>query len=164
MFDTSPFALLCQIEQRCVALATPLPSPQKVVQHWSGVGFRLGQRLHVAPPGVKAWVKGVANLRGRLLPVLDLCDFLGTVSASQRKQRRVLVIEHAQTFVGLLVDDVFGMQHFPQESFEPQATELGTLEAEISPFIGGVFRREQPWFVFSPHALLADSKFLQVAA
>jgi len=177
---SSPFALLCQLEQRYLAMAAPLPSPQKVVQHWSGIGFRLGQRLHTAPmsevteilyqppctslPGVKSWVKGVANLRGRLLPILDLCSFFGWPSASQRKQHRVLVVEHGQTFVGLLVDEVFGMQHFPLDSFDGQSAELHQLEASISPFVHGVFQREQPWFVFSPHDLLADTQFLQVAA
>jgi len=177
---SSPFALLCQLEQRYLAMAAPLPAPQQVVQYWSGIGFRLGQRLHTAPmgevteilyqppctslPGVKSWVKGVANLRGRLLPILDLSGFLGWPSASQRKQHRVLVVEHGQTFVGLLVDEVFGMQHFPLDSFDTQAAELNQLEAPIRPFIHGLFRRERSWFVLSPHDLLSDTQFLQVAA
>jgi len=177
--DSSPFALLCQLEQRALALAAPLPSPEEVVQHFSGIGFRLERRLYVvsigevteilyqppctALPGVKSWVKGIANLRGRLLPVLDLCDFLAQPSASPRKQHRVLVVEQGETLVGLLVNEVFGMQHFLLDSFEPQAPELSTLEAEISPFIEGVFRNQQPWLLFDPQALLADSRFLQVA-
>jgi hypothetical protein len=39
------------------------------------------------------WVKGVANLRGRLLPIMDLCGFSAELSPL-RKQRRVLVVEH----------------------------------------------------------------------
>jgi len=170
--DSAPFALLCQLEQRALALAAPLPSPEEVVQHFSGIGFRLGQRRYVvsmsdvteilyqppctALPGVKGWVK--------LLPVLDLCGFLAQPSASPRKQHRVLVVEQGETLVGLLVDEVFGMQHFLLDSFEPQAAELNRLEAEISPFIEGVFRHQQPWLLFDPHTLLADSRFLQVAA
>jgi len=175
-----PFTLLHQMEQRCLAFAAPLPSPQEVAQSWSGIGFRLGQRLYVAPmeevaeilyqppctglPGVKSWVKGVANLRGRLLPVLDLCGFLGLSRGSSRKQHRVLVVEQEETFVGLLVDEVFGMQHFLLDNFEEQAAELNSLEAKVRTFIYGVFRNEQSWFVFSPYALIADARFLQVAA
>ena len=80
----TPFQLLFEIDQRCRALAAGLPAQQQVVQSWSGIGFRMGERLFVAPmgevsevlheprytslPGVKSWVKGVANVRGRLLP------------------------------------------------------------------------------------------------
>ncbi len=73
---------------------------------------------HAAPlmPGVKPWVKGVANLRGRLLPVMDLGGFLGLELSKARKQRRVLVVEYNDLFVGLLVDEVVGMQHFAQDA------------------------------------------------
>ncbi|MFO2170734.1 hypothetical protein QOU18_25790, partial [Pseudomonas aeruginosa] len=39
----------------------------------------------------------------------------------------------------------------------------GLLEAALQPFIHGVFHREQPWLVFSPHALAQHQGFLDVA-
>lgn len=85
----TPFQLLVDIDQRCRRLAAGLPAQQEAVQSWSGIGFRMGGRFFVAPmgevgevlheprytqlPGVKTWVKGVANVRGRLLPIMDLC-------------------------------------------------------------------------------------------
>ncbi len=105
----TPFQLLVDIDQRCRRLAAGLPAQQEAVQSWSGIGFRMGGRFFVAPmgevgevlheprytqlPGVKTWVKGVANVRGRLLPIMDLCGFLGTELSPLRKQRRVLVVE-----------------------------------------------------------------------
>lgn len=93
MSAQTPFQILLEIDQRCRALAAGLPSQQAAVQTWSGIGFRMGERLFVAPmgevgevlheprytllPGVKSWVKGVANVRGRLLPIMDLCGFFG---------------------------------------------------------------------------------------
>ncbi|MDH4565795.1 chemotaxis protein CheW [Pseudomonas sp. BN414] len=172
----SPFQLLFEIDQRCRALAAGLPAQQQVVQSWSGIGFRMGERLFVAPmgevsevlheprhtslPGVKTWVKGVSNVRGRLLPVMDLCGFFGSELSPLRKQRRVLVVDHQEIFAGLIVDEVFGMQHFLVDSF---SEELPPLEASIQPFIHGVFHREQPWLVFSPHALAQHQEFLEVA-
>ncbi|MEW3750906.1 chemotaxis protein CheW [Pseudomonas aeruginosa] len=159
----TPFQLLVDIDQRCRRLAAGLPAQQEAVQSWSGIGFRMGGRFFVAPmgevgevlheprytqlPGVKTWVKGVANVRGRLLPIMDL-------------QRRVLVVEHLDVFAGLIVDEVFGMQHFPVDTFSEQ---LPPLEAALQPFIHGVFHREQPWLVFSPHALAQHQGFLDVA-
>ncbi|WP_375740939.1 chemotaxis protein CheW [Pseudomonas boanensis] len=172
----TPFQLLFEIDQRCRALAAGLPAQQQVVQSWSGIGFRMGERLFVAPmgevaevlheprytlmPGVKNWVKGVANVRGRLLPIMDLCAFFGTELSPLRKQRRVLVVDHQEIFAGLIVDEVFGMQHFLVDSF---SEELPPLETAVEPFIHGVFRREQPWLVFSPHALAQHQAFLEVA-
>ncbi|MGU5267570.1 chemotaxis protein CheW [Pseudomonas aeruginosa] len=172
----TPFQLLVDIDQRCRRLAAGLPAQQETVQSWSGIGFRMGGRFFVAPmgevgevlheprytqlPGVKTWVKGVANVRGRLLPIMDLCGFLGTELSPLRKQRRVLVVEHLDVFAGLIVDEVFGMQHFPVDTFSEQ---LPPLEAALQPFIHGVFHREQPWLVFSPHALAQHQGFLDVA-
>lgn len=172
----TPFQILLDIDQRCRALAAGLPSQQAAVQTWSGIGFRMGERLFVAPmgevgevlheprytqlPGVKDWVKGVANVRGRLLPVMDLCGFFGNELSPLRKLRRVLVIDHQDIFAGLTVDEVFGMQHFPVDTFSEQ---LPPLEASLRPFIHGVFQREQPWLVFSPQALAQDQAFLDVA-
>ena len=172
----TPFQQLLELDKRCRTYAAGLPSQQEAVQTWGGIGFRMGGRLFVAPigevgeilqeprytllPGVKSWVKGVANVRGRLLPVMDLCGYFGLELSALRKQRRVLVVDHQEVFAGLTVDEVFGMQHFAVEAF---SEELPPIEASIQPFIHGVFQREQPWLVFSPHALATHQAFLDVA-
>ena len=169
------FELLLQIDQRCRLLAADLPSQPTRQDRWSGIGFRLGEHWYVAPmgevgevlhepafthlPGVKPWVKGVANLRGRLLPIMDLCGLLGHELSTARKQRRVLVVEHDDVFAGLLVDEVFGLQHFAQDSLEP----IEALSGPIAPFIKGRFQREQNWQVFSPFALVRSQGFMNVA-
>jgi twitching motility protein PilI len=76
-----------------------------------------------------------------------------------RKQRRVLVVEHNDVFAGLMVDEVFGLQHFAQDSLEP----VDTLGGPIAPFIKGRFQREQTWQVFSPFALVQSQSFMHVA-
>ncbi|MHC8302923.1 chemotaxis protein CheW [Pseudomonas sp. ZS1P83] len=174
------FELLLQIDQRCRLLAADLPSQPTRQDSWSGIGFRLGEHWYVAPmgevsevlheprftqlPGVRTWVKGVANLRGRLLPIIDLCGFfsgheLGHELSAVRRQRRVLVVEHNDVFAGLMVDEVFGLQHFAQDSLE----RVDTLSGPIAPFIKGRFQREQNWQVFSPFALAQSQSFMHVA-
>ena len=171
------FELLLQIDQRCRLLAADLPSQLTRNHGWSGIGFRLGERWYVAPmgevsevlheprctqlPGVKPWVKGVANLRGSLLPIMDLCGFLGGQLSAPRKQRRVLVVDYKELFVGLMVDEVLGMQHFDQARFEPVS--LDTQDGPAGAFIKGQFEREQRWQVFSPFALAQSARFMDVA-
>ncbi len=172
------FEMLLEIDQRCRLLAADLPSQETRLQTWSGIGFRIGEHCFVAPmgeiaevlheprqtvlPGVKSWVRGVANLRGRLLPVMDLRAFFGHELSAPRKQRRVLVIEHRELFAGLLVDEVLGMQHFSQDSLQLGAQ--GLAEMQIGAFVKGRFEREQVWWVFSPFALAEAAEFLNVAA
>ncbi|OLF50947.1 chemotaxis protein CheW [Pseudomonas chlororaphis] len=171
------FELLLEIDQRCRLLAADLPSQETRQHGWSGIGFRLGEHWYVAPmgevsevlheprytllPGVKPWVKGVANLRGRLLPIMDLCGFFGHELSALRKQRRVLVVEHKEVFAGLMVDEVAGMQHFQQSRLETGADD--GEQGGIAPYLRGYFPCEPVWRVFSPFALAQSPGFLDVA-
>lgn len=171
------FEMLLDIDRRCRSLAAGLPLQETHQQEWSGIGFRMGDQRFVAPigeiaeilhepryaalHGVKPWVLGVANLRGRLLPLMDLCGFFGHELSAVRKQRRVLVVEHQDMLTGLLVDEVFGMQHFSQMSLISEAQ--GTPDPRVAPFLRGQFIREQAWLVFSPWALVQSADFMDVA-
>lgn len=171
------FQLLADIDQRCRTLAAGLPFQETRQQDWSGIGFRMGGRCYVASmgevseilhepryaalPGVKPWVRGIANLRGRLLPIIDLCAYFGHELSPVRKQRRVLVVDHHDSFVGLLVDEVLGLQHFSQASLMPR--QEAQADDNIAAFICGQFLRDQAWLVFSPWALAQAPGFKDVA-
>jgi twitching motility protein PilI len=107
MSDLKAFAILTALAQRSQAVAVDLPARENAQTHWNGLGFSLlGQRF-VTPmsevaelmrlptvtrlPGVKPFVIGVANVRGRLMAILDLAMFFGTSSALPRGLRRVLL-------------------------------------------------------------------------
>ncbi|HEX3908469.1 MAG TPA: chemotaxis protein CheW [Mycobacteriales bacterium] len=59
-------------------------------------------------PGVPAWLAGVANWRGRILPILDLRSLLGAVATEPNRSSRLLVLTDRGTLVGVLVDAVEG--------------------------------------------------------
>ena len=167
-----PFDLLRQLAQQCRSQAIGLPAQDVVSETWSGVGFQpmvaamgevaeiLHEPRYTALPRVKSWVRGVANVRGRLLPIIDLSRFFGATVNAPRKQRRVLVLDRDDLFVGLLVDELLGMQHFPVTSF---TTELPTIEQGFRPFVVGAYVQEQVSLVFNFRALARDQAFLDVA-
>jgi twitching motility protein PilI len=174
----TPYERLVQIDALCRGQSVGLPAQQEMAQTWSGIGFRIADQHFVAPmtevaevlheprytllPGVKKWVSGVANVRGRLLPVMDLCGFFGTQLSSAKKLRRLLVVEHRDVFAGLTVDAVFGMQYFAVDSYSETVPDI---HAAFAPFVQGAFVRDQrSWLVFSPHALACDKDFLDVVA
>lgn len=172
-----PFDLLQQLAGHCRRQAIGLPAQDIVSETWSGVGFRLaGQPMvaamgevseilheprYTALPRVKTWVRGVANVRGRLLPIIDLSRFFDATVSTPRKQRRVLVLDRDDLFVGLLVDELLGMQHFPVNCF---STELPTIEEGFRPFVVGAYVQESvSSLVFNFRALARDQAFLDVA-
>jgi purine-binding chemotaxis protein CheW len=59
-----------------------------------------------AVPQAPAFVEGVINLRGRIIPVVDLRDRFGMASGELTKASRIVVCEAAGTRVGLVVDGV----------------------------------------------------------
>ncbi len=176
MSEIHPFDLLQQLAERCLRMARGLPAQEVVSETWSGIGFRLaGQPMvaslgevseilheprYTALPRVKPWVRGVANVRGRLLPIIDLSHFFGATVRAPRKQRRVLVLDRDELFVGLLVDELFGMQHFPVNSF---TTSVPALAEQFRSFVVGAYTGEQVSMIFNFQALARDQAFLDVA-
>lgn len=168
---------LRDIEAAVFRHAQPLPLQGDARPAWQGMGFQVGGlRLlsamgevaevlklpKVAPlPGVKSWVAGVANVRGRLIPVIDLHDFLGMLPTLPRTQWRVLVVEDRDLVAGLLVEQSLGIQHFLEETFEEApADALGAL----APYLRGAFRRGgRIYYDVELASILRDEKFLDVA-
>lgn len=59
-------------------------------------------------PGAPGWLAGVANWRGRLLPVLDLRTLLGAPGAPLGTSARLLVLSLDGVSAGIVVDSVEG--------------------------------------------------------
>lgn len=173
------FTTLAGLAKQTRDNARGLPGQVEIKPHWSGIGFSLFGRHFVAPmgevsemldiphytqlPGVQSWVRGLANVRGRLLPLTDTAVYLGGHLESPRRQRRILVIEVGEIYSGLIVDAVYGMQHFPVDSYVPEM--VGIEHAAMLPYLQGSFREDtgRDWAVFSPWAMLRDERFFQAA-
>ena len=54
-------------------------------------------------PGAKPWIRGLANVRGQLLPIVDLRQFLGSGITPVTRNTRVVVVNHREIPAGLLV-------------------------------------------------------------
>ena len=173
------YATLLGVADKVRLTAKGLPAQVDIKPHWSGIGFALFGRRFVAPisevsemleiphytqlPGVQTWIRGLANVRGRLLPLTDLAAFLGGRLEAPRRNRRALVVEVDEIYSGLMVDGVLGMQHFPVDSYVPEMA--GIEHHEMVPFLQGSFREEngKDWVVFSPWQLVRSEKFFQAS-
>lgn len=61
-------------------------------------------------PGTQPWLLGVANVRGNLVPVIDLARFLFGERTLSTERTRLLVVRQGAGSVALMVDEVFGQR------------------------------------------------------
>ena len=88
-------------------------------------------------PQAPAHVRGVTNLRGRILPVVELRSRLGLEPATTTPRSRIVVVEVADRVLGLLVDAVLQVAKVPADTVAPPPEEI--LSAD-SGYLGGVAR------------------------
>ncbi len=173
-----PIILLHRIEQRSSENAHSLPQQLDVKSTWDGIAFTVGTTPMVAPleqvreilthvtisriPGAKDWVMGVSNVRGNLLPILDLKGFLSGTLSKMTRRSRILVIQHKGINAGLAVDEVLGMRHFLVEEF---SQDVSAADASYHNYLTGSYRQSGfCWVVFDIHKLIETPEFVNVAA
>lgn len=171
-----PFELLLEMERRAVRVAAGRGLETGVQTEWVGVAFRIGEHLFVSAraqvreiltypgvtrvPGSKSWLKGLANVRGQLLPVADMNEFFGGEETLPGRATRVVAINHDEIPAGLLVDEVRGFRRFHRDEMR-----TGNAPAPaFAPFVTGVFERgEERWYVMDLMRLAESQTFLQAA-
>jgi twitching motility protein PilI len=178
MSSSAPFDYLLELSEQIRPFEPSLPSKEDIKTSWAGIGFKiLGQRM-IAPlgevvemlpvppatrlPGVQSWVIGLANVRGRLLPLFDLEEFFGGQLGSNRNKHRVLVLEMGELFAGLVVSEVYGMQYFPDDL---APTALPESLQHLAAYSKGAYELNALlWMSFSPFNLVRDPRFFNAAA
>lgn len=115
------------------------------------VGFRIGNETFgvrislvreivrlpeiTAVPNAPDYIEGVINLRGKIIPVMDLRKKFGQTDIQRDKKNRILVVELDGKLVGLIVNAASEVLKIPPSEIEPPATML--REGETS-FVTGV--------------------------
>jgi len=164
----------CKSRERTDAIPTAVVKQED----WQGLAFTLdGVRVISAMdeirellpypdsvttvPGSKDWMLGLANVRGELLPIIDLQHFIGAAPVPMSDQARVLVIRNLGTSTGLLVGSVQGMRHLPVDKRIPDAK----FEGALGKYVYDVFGLEDGvWPVFSMAGLVNDRRFMNATA
>lgn len=87
-----------------------------------------------AIPNVKDYVKGVINLRGRIVPVISLRCFFGSEEVPFTKSSRIVVIHHQEEAVGIIVDRVNKVTTF--SDIQPPPERVGGVQGNFFTGIG----------------------------
>jgi twitching motility protein PilI len=113
-------------------------------------------------PGSKRWLLGIANLRGHLLPLIDIKLLLGSGRTTLRRATRVISVNHREVPAGLVVDEVLGFRRFMDHEYSNEAAK--TI-VRCESFLGGTYKRgDDSWPVFNLFDLVESKMFLQAAA
>jgi purine-binding chemotaxis protein CheW len=71
-----------------------------------------------AVPNTPSFVEGVINMRGKVIPVIDLRKRLKLTTKQIEKKTRILNIEIDNKFIGFIVDEVTGVITIPSNIIE----------------------------------------------
>lgn len=113
-------------------------------------------------PGVKRWLLGIANLRGKVISVTDLRDFLTGRPTTRLPGSQIVVVRAGEWDYGLLADEIIGMRHFGPQHRLPS---LDNVDEGLHPYVSeGFSNNNQHWLVFDTGKLLADPGFLNAAS
>ncbi|WP_149476505.1 chemotaxis protein CheW [Oceanobacillus polygoni] len=86
-------------------------------------------------PQTLPYVKGVINLRGVVIPIIDLRLRFGMKETAFDANKRIIIAQINEMEVGLIVDAANDVIDIPQESIEPAPEVIGTVNAD---YIEGV--------------------------
>lgn len=70
-------------------------------------------------PQTPAYIKGVINLRGAVLPIMDLAERLGLPATRHSERSVIIVVKVGSRMVGLLVDAVSDILTITEDSIQP---------------------------------------------
>jgi len=92
-------------------------------------------------PNSPAYMEGVINLRGRVLPVLNLRKRLGLADKEMSNASRIVVTEVGSKVIGLLVDAVSHVIKIPAASVEPAPAEVLEVDTDYITGVGKLMDR-----------------------
>jgi twitching motility protein PilI len=194
----TPFDVLADYERRSLAHVAGLPEQIDAPGMWRGVGYRIGShRLasgfeevleiltlpSVTPvPGAQPWLLGLANVRGSLLPVVDLKQFLEGERTVLHEGQRILLVRQSGGNIAVLIDELYGQRSFMEEqplqenALQESPPEAG--QADTGPAVAGSFQSGRyqhfvdrayrldgaTWGIFSLDRLTRTPEFRQAAS
>jgi purine-binding chemotaxis protein CheW len=140
------------------------------------VAFRVAGEMHGLPiaeiaeiskpfettpvPRTADFVLGIGNVRGIVVPVLDLPRRLQLGPCRRQRSTRILIVQHERELYGLVVDEVLGVVPIAPEDLEEAP---GAIAGTRGEFIAALARQEREIMVILElAAVLRSVDFLAI--
>ncbi len=87
-------------------------------------------------PGAPDFIEGVINLRGAVVPVVDLRTRFGLPEAANGRKKVIITVELTGLYLGLIVDKVTDVTKIAQAAIEPPSPLLTSMDTAYLRGIG----------------------------
>jgi purine-binding chemotaxis protein CheW len=112
-------------------------------------------------PNAPGYVLGVMNLRGTVIPTIDLAYRLGMAPAERSERSAIVVVEAGAEIIGLLVDHVTDMLSVSAEQLQPVPDVVSSFDSR---FCDGIITHAEGMICFINVQRLFGGESLSEAA
>ncbi len=91
-------------------------------------------------PQAPDYVKGILNLRGQIVTVIDLGKKLGLSMTDMGTHTRNIIVNSNNEYIGLLVDQIGDVERTDRDKIEPPPANIGGLQGK---YFEGVFKKDK---------------------
>lgn len=107
-------------------------------------------------PNTPDYIEGVINLRGAVIPIIDLRKRMGMMNTEATKDTRIIVLEISGKTIGFIVDGVKEVLRIPANIIEPPPALVGGISSE---YITGVGKLEDRLLLLLDLEKIVDISF-----
>ncbi len=86
-------------------------------------------------PGIPNYVAGIANIRGRIVSILNLKMLLGITSKGITELNRIIILKYNKMEFGILADSILGSRSIQSGLLAPKPA---TLQGDASRYVKGI--------------------------
>ncbi|HHY37104.1 MAG TPA: purine-binding chemotaxis protein CheW [Firmicutes bacterium] len=91
-------------------------------------------------PNSPEFIKGIINLRGKVIPIVDLGRRFGLTPGADTGEQRFIVVEVRGNTVGIIVDSVTEVLAVAEENIKPPVENFASFDAR---YISGILALEE---------------------
>ena len=95
-------------------------------------------------PKAPFFVEGVINLRGRIIPIVDMRKRFGLPKAEQNRDNRIMVLESGGQNIGVIIDAVTEVLRIPSDSIEPPSN---IVVSAASDYLLGIAKHDKSMII-----------------
>ena len=132
----------------------PIASVQEIV--------RVPEQL-IRVPKAPSFVEGVINLRGTVLPVIDLRLRLGLKQVERTDRQRIMVFLISDVRTGFIVDQVAEVLRIPKAAIEP-APQMSAEQSRLLSRMANLEKQKRMVQLIDPPHLMAKKELVALAA
>jgi len=118
----------------------------KLAQEEFGISIAHVQEIINVPeitriPNLPDFVEGIINLRGRIIPIVDLRKRFGFSVTQNNEDARIIVTNLDKQYLGLVADSVSEVIRLSSESIEPVPSIISRISSEYLCGVGKLDKR-----------------------